>query len=338
MATEARLHRSELAVPGSKPRMLANAPGLGSDVVMLDLEDSVAPAEKEQARRLVIEALKEQDWSRTAVSVRINSIDTPWCYRDLIEVVEQAGAHVDLITIPKVGSPSDVEMIGALLTQIETAVGLRNKIGIAALVETARGLASVEQIAEACPERLEALIFGVADYAASLQAQTTRIGGAEAGYSVLTNPNGDKGRDNHWGDPWHFALARIAVACRANGLRPIDGPYGDFGDEEGYLSTARRAAVLGYEGKWAIHPSQIPLANEVFTPASALVEHNKRVVAALSEAERDGTGAVSLDGRMIDAASVRMAASVLAKVEQIEARAATPPLPGTSSPTTTEGR
>jgi len=193
------------------------------------------------------------------------------------------------------------------------------------LIETAAGMHNVDEIAAACPERMEAMVFGVADYAASLQSHTTSIGGANPYYAVLTDSDAAEGRERHWGDQWHYPLARIAVACRAHGLRPIDGPYGDFGDPEGYRTAARRAAVLGYEGKWAIHPSQIELANDVFTPDAAAAEKTRRIVAAMAEAARDGRGAVSLDGRLIDAASLRMAEVLLTKLEQIEARASTRP-------------
>jgi malyl-CoA/(S)-citramalyl-CoA lyase len=167
---------------------------------------------------------------------------------------------------------------------------------------------------------MEAMVFGVADYAASLQSHTTSIGGANPDYAVLTDANGTAERQRHWGDQWHYALSQIAVTCRAHGLRPIDGPFGDFTDPDGYLASARRAAVLGYEGKWAIHPSQIELANDVFTPDEHIVSKTHRIVAAMKEAAAQGKGAVSLDGRLIDAASIRMAQNLLAKLEQIEAR------------------
>jgi malyl-CoA/(S)-citramalyl-CoA lyase len=201
------------------------------------------------------------------------------------------------------------------------------------LIETAIGMVNVDEIATACPERMEAMIFGVADYAASIQSHTASIGGADPNYSVLTDAPGRDGpdsartgaspladRERHWGDQWHYPLSRIAVTCRAHGLRPIDGPFGDFTDPEGYLAAARRSAVLGYEGKWAIHPSQIELANEVFTPAPRLVERTRRIIDAMRDAAAEGKGAVSLDGRLIDAASMRMAENLLAKLEQIEAR------------------
>jgi malyl-CoA/(S)-citramalyl-CoA lyase len=322
--TKTRLHRSELAVPGSNVRMLEKAPALGADVVMLDLEDAVAPDEKEQARRGVIDALLEQDWSRCSVSVRINGLDTHWCYRDIVDVVEQAGDRIDAIVIPKASGAGDVHLVATLLTQIEHAMGLRRRIALAVLIETAIGMVNVDEIATACPERMEAMIFGVADYAASIQSHTASIGGVDPSYSVLTDPDGGDERERHWGDQWHYPLSRIAVTCRAHGLRPIDGPFGDFTDREGYLAAARRAAVLGYEGKWAIHPSQVPLANEVFTPAPRLVDRTRRIVEAMREAAAEGRGAVSLDGRLVDAASIRMAENLLAKLEQIEARSGQP--------------
>jgi malyl-CoA/(S)-citramalyl-CoA lyase len=313
-----RLHRSELAVPGSNVRMLEKAPDLGADIVMLDLEDAVAPDDKAQARLNIIDALREQDWSRCSVSLRINGLDTHYMYRDLVDVVEEAGDQLDTIMIPKASGAGDVHLVATLLDQIEEAVGLQHRIGICVLIETAIGMVNVDEIATACPERMEAMVFGVADYAASLQSHTTSIGGANPFYSVLTDPNGTPERHRHWGDQWHYALSRIAVTCRAHGLRPIDGPFGDFNDPEGYLAAARRAAVLGYEGKWAIHPSQIELGNEVFTPDDHIVDKTHRIIAAMKDAAAEGRGAVSLDGRLIDAASIRMAETLLAKLEQIE--------------------
>jgi malyl-CoA/(S)-citramalyl-CoA lyase len=321
-ATNARLHRSELAVPGSNVRMLEKAPELGADIVMLDLEDAVAPDDKEQARVNIIQALQTQDFRRCSVSLRINGLDTHYCYRDIIEVVEQAGQYLDAIMIPKASCAGDVHLVATLLTQIEDAVGLERRLGISVLIETAMGMVNCEEIARACPQRLEAMVFGVADYAASLQSHTMSIGGANPDYSMLADSKDGDERERHWGDQWHYALSRIAVVCRAYGLRPIDGPFGDFTDPEGYLASARRAAVLGYEGKWAIHPSQIELANQVFTPDTHIVEKTHRIISAMKEAAAEGKGAVSLDGRLIDAASIRMAQNLLAKLEQIEERKA----------------
>ena len=317
----ARLHRSELAVPGTNVRAMEKAPTLGADVVFLDLEDAVAPDDKEQARANVIEALGAHDWSRTAVSVRVNGLDTHWCYRDIVDVVESRGEVLDTLLVPKVGAPSDVEFVATLLDQIEQRSGWEaGSIGIHILIETAAGMADVEAIARARPDRLEAMVFGVADYAASVQARTTNIGGANPDYAVLTDPDATGTRETHWGDQWHFGISRMVAACRAHGLRPIDGPFGDYEDADGYRSAARRAAALGCEGKWAIHPSQVDLANEVFTPAEDEVARAERILQAMEEAAKDGKGAVSLDGRLIDAASIRMAENLMRKVEQMRAR------------------
>ena len=321
MARKDRPHRSELAVPGTNVRAMAKAPTLGADVVFLDLEDAVAPDDKEQARANVIDALLGQDWTGCAVSVRVNGLDTHWCYRDVVEVVEQAGDMLDTVLVPKVGSPSDVEFVATLLDQIEQRNGWpAGRIGIHILIETAKGMANVEAISRARPDRLEAMVFGVADYAASVRARTTNIGGANPDYAVLTDADASGARALHWGDQWHFGISRMVAACRAEGLRPIDGPFGDFEDAEGFRAAARRAAALGCEGKWAIHPSQVALANEVFTPSEAEVEKARRILEAMEQAAKDGKGAVALDGRLIDAASIRMAEQLIAKVDQIEAR------------------
>lgn len=316
MPNRDRLHRSELAVPGSNLRMLEKAPAAGADVVFLDLEDAVAPDDKIQARENIIAALRDQDWSSCAVSVRINGLDTHWAYRDVVDIVEQVGDRLDLILVPKVNRPSDLEFVAMLLDQIEAAYGL-DPIGLCALIETAPGMANVERIAETRLDRLEALSFGVADYAASTRARTVVIGGVTPEYAVLTDPDAAGERMLHWGDPWHFALSRMVVACRANGLRPIDGPFGDFNDPDGYRMAARRAAALGCEGKWAIHPSQIPLANEVFSPLPEEVDRARRILIAMEEAAAEGKGAVSLDGRLIDAASIKMAENVVARADRL---------------------
>ena len=299
-----RLQRSELAVPGSNPALFEKAAASDVDYVFLDLEDAVAPGDKIQARLNVIEGLRDIDWRGLGktISVRITGIDTHYMYRDVVDVVEQAGEHLDTILIPKVGVAADVYMVDAMVSQIEEACGLTERIGIEALIETTLGMVNVEAIAVSSP-RLEAMHFGVADYAASCRARTTNIGGLNPDYP---------------GDQWHQALSRMLVACRAYGLRPIDGPFGDFNDPDGYVDGARRAAALGYEGKWAIHPSQVALANEVFSPPAAEVDRARRILAALDEAAAEGRGAAQLDGRMIDAASARMAENVVAQAAAIE--------------------
>lgn len=296
--------------------MIEKASKAGADCVFIDLEDSVALDDKDQARKNTIEALNDLDWSSCMISVRINGLDTPYCYRDIIEVVEQAGDKLDALLVPKVGTPSDLEFVALLLSQIEQAKGYQ-AIHLTALIETALGMANVEAIAQACPDRLEALHFGVADYAASTQARTTNMGGANPAYSLLTHPDEHGRRERHWGNQWHFAMSRLVVACRAYGLRPIDGPYGDIKDTEGYLSVARSDAALGFEGKWAIHPSQIELANEVFTPHDEEVGTARRILEAMEQAANLGKGAVALDGKMIDAASIRQAQVLVDKANRI---------------------
>ncbi|MBY0351441.1 CoA ester lyase [Tabrizicola sp.] len=312
----ARLNRSELAVPGSAPQMFAKAAASDADVIFLDLEDAVAPDDKPQARRNIIKALNEIDWGRKTMSVRINGLDTHFMYRDVVDVVEQAGQRLDLIMIPKVGTAADVYAVDMLVTQIEDAMGFKKRIGFEHIIETALGMQNVSEIAGAS-KRNESLHFGVADYAASTRARTTIIGGVNPDYSVLTDRLEDGSRAVHWGDMWHYALARMVVAARANGLRPVDGPFGDFSDPDGYRAAAKRAAVLGCEGKWAIHPSQIALANAVMSPSEAEVSRANRILEAMAQAAAEGKGAVSLDGRLIDYASIRQAEVLVQKARQI---------------------
>lgn len=311
-----RLNRSELAVPGSNPKLFEKAAGSGVDVIFLDLEDAVAPDDKVQARKNIIQALNDIDWKGKTLSMRINGLDTHYMYRDLVDVLEQAKDKLDLIMIPKVGTPADVYAIDMLVSQIEAATGAKKRIGFELIIETALGMQNVNEIAQAS-RRLESLHFGVADYAASTKARTTNIGGPNPDYSVLTDKDAGGKRDIHWGDMWHYAIARMVVAARANGLRPVDGPFGDFSDADGYRAQANRAAVLGCEGKWAIHPSQIDLANEVFTPSAAEVTKAKRILEAMAEAQKQGKGAVALDGRLIDIASIKQAEVLVRKAEMI---------------------
>ncbi|MES2846813.1 MAG: CoA ester lyase [Pseudomonadota bacterium] len=302
-----RLQRSELAVPASNPTMIDKAADGPADYVFLDLEDAVAPPEKEQARRNAVQALNDIDWAAKGktVSVRINGLDTHYMYRDVVDIMEQAGSRVHTLLVPKVGVTGDLYMVEAMVNQIEQGKGYTTRVGLEALIETALGMANVEAIAQ-FGGRLEALHFGVADYAASMRARTTNIGGLNPMYP---------------GDQWHASITRMVIACRAYGLRAIDGPFGDFSDPEGYKDGARRAAALGCEGKWAIHPSQVALANEVFSPPEAEVTKARRIIEELRKAESQGKGAASLDGRMIDAASEKMANNVLVLAEAIAARA-----------------
>src|SRR5665213_1837508 len=308
-----RLNRSELAVPASEPRVFERAARGAADIVFLDLEDAVAPDHKDAARKNAIQALHDIDWSGKTISVRINGLDTKFMYRDVVDVVEQAGHKLDLIMIPKVGTAADVYALDMLVTQIERAKNITRRIGFELIIETALGMQNIGAIA-AASRRTESLHFGVADYSASIRARTTNIGGANPDYAVLT-----EGGETHWGDPWHYALSRLAVAARANGLRPIDGPFGDFSDAAGYRAAARRAGALGLEGKWAIHPSQVALANEQFTPSEKELDRARRIVVAMEQAKAAGQGAVSLDGRLIDLASIRQAEALLTKAAAVAA-------------------
>ena len=294
---KSRLQRSELAVPGSSPKMFEKALNSNADYIFLDLEDAVAPNDKIQARQNIIKALKEINWKEKGktISVRINSLDTHYMYSDLVDIVEQAGDKVDTILVPKAGTGSDVYMVDCLLTQIETNKKLKNKIGIECLIETALGMSNIKEIAKSS-ERLEALHFGVADYAASLRARTVVIGGLNPDYP---------------GDQWNHGLSQLVMTCRAYGLRAIDGPFGDFKDSQSYLNSAKRAAAIGIEGKWAIHPTQIDLANDVFSPPEKEVKKAQRIIEEIEKAKKEGKGAAQLDGRMIDAASLRMAKNII---------------------------
>ena len=300
---KSRLQRSELAVPGSSPEMFEKALNSKADYIFLDLEDAVSPMDKITARQNIIKALKDINWRENGktISVRINSPDTYYMYRDLIDIVEQVGEKLDTVLLPKAGTASDVYMIDCLLTQIETSKKLKNKIGIECLIETALGMSNIKQIAKSS-ERLEALHFGVADYAASLRARTVVIGGLNPDYP---------------GDQWHHGLSQLVMTCRAYGLRAIDGPFGDFNDPDAYIEAAKRGAAIGIEGKWAIHPSQIELANKVFSPPSSEVTKAKRILEELDKAAKAGKGAAQLDGRMIDAASARMAENIVNIDKQI---------------------
>ena len=299
-----RLHRSELAVPGSSPKMFEKAITSNADVIFLDLEDAVSPQDKIPSRQNIIKAIKEMNWKEKGktISIRINSLDTHYMYRDVIEIVEEVGEKIDTILIPKAGSASDVYMVDCLLTQIEDNKKFKNKIGIECLIETALGMSNIKEIAKSS-ERLEALHFGVADYAASLKARTVIIGGLNPDYP---------------GDQWHHGLSQLVMTCRAYGLRAIDGPFGDFNDKDAYIASAKRAAAIGFDGKWAIHPSQIDLANEVFSPPEKEVNKAIRILEELEKAANEGKGAAQLDGRMIDAASARMAENVVNINNQIK--------------------
>lgn len=308
-----RLYRSKLFVPGSRSALFEKAAAGDADVVCLDLEDSVAPPDKDHARDNIVSALNDIDWNRKLVTVRINGLDTHWCYRDVLSLVEKGGERLDAIMIPKVGNASDVYAIDMLVTQATHAVSRRKQIGLEVIIETVAGLTNIDAIAGASP-RLESLHFGSADYAASQGMRTTNIGGGNADYAILSD---GEVRERHWNDLWHYPLFRLAQAARMHGIVPIDGPFGDYSDAEGFRAQARRTAVLGCEGKWAIHPSQVALANEIYTPPAREVARAEAILATLKDAHEKGVGAVALDGVLIDAASIRQAETIVRQMQMV---------------------
>ncbi len=311
-----RLNRSELFVPGSKVDLFKKAASSNADIICLDLEDAVAPQDKEQAKKNVIQALKEVDFGNKTISIRINGLDTHYCYRDVIDVMENSGERLDLIMIPKAGVPEDVYAIDMLVTQAEDKVGRKKKIGFELIVETAMGITNIDSIISGS-ERVESLHFGYADYAASVRMRTTNIGGSNSDYSILTDESNGE-RSIHWNDMWHYPISKMTTIGRAHGLRIIDGPFGDFSDPDGFKSHARRTAILGCEGKWAIHPSQVDLANEVFTLPENEVKKAKDILEAMKKAQESGAGAATLNGKLIDAASVRQAEQIIKQTKLIE--------------------
>jgi malyl-CoA/(S)-citramalyl-CoA lyase len=311
-----RVQRSELAVPATSQRFFERAARSPADFIFLDLEDAVAPARKPEAREIAIRALNELDWGNKTLAVRINGLDTEWAHRDIIEVVSRA-PRLDLVLIPKVGTAFDVQFVDALLTGLEREAKRPKRLGIELLIETTLGLANAEAIA-ASSERLEAMIFGIGDYSIDLRTCGEIIGASDPRYAVLTTADAQGKRETHWNDQWHFALARIANACRAHGLRAIDGPYANFGDPVGYRASAERAAALGFEGKWAIHPSQLEIANEVFSPTQRELTWARHIHAKIESASAGGDGAFGQDGVLIDLAVLKRAQAILDRQAAID--------------------
>ncbi|MDD8023044.1 MAG: L-malyl-CoA/beta-methylmalyl-CoA lyase [Paracoccaceae bacterium] len=307
----ARPNRCQLFGPGSNTKLFAKMAASAADVINLDLEDSVAPNDKPQARRNIIQASHEIDWNTKYLSVRINGLDTPYWYRDIVELLEEGSERIDQIMIPKVGCAADVYAVDALITAIETAKGRTKKVSLEVIIESAAGIAHVEEIAASSP-RLQAMSLGAADFAASMGMQTTGIGGTQENYYMLRE--GAK----YWSDPWHWAQTAIVAACRTHGILPVDGPFGDFSDDEGFRAQALRSATLGMVGKWAIHPKQIALANEVFTPSDAAVLEAREILAAMEDAKARGEGATVYKGRLVDIASIKQAEVIVRQSEMIK--------------------
>jgi citrate lyase subunit beta/citryl-CoA lyase len=298
---EPRARRSELATPASNERMCEKAARSGADLVFLDLEDACAPVAKEAARGTAVAALTGCDWGRTVRAVRINGLDTPWCYGDIIEVVSGARESLDVLIVPKARSARDVWWVDVLLTQLETKLGLTTRIGLEVLIEEAEGLLNAAAIARAS-DRLEAIIFGAGDLSASLHARV------DGNFDPVSE---------YPGDFWHFARVQVLAAARAAGLDAIDAPYPAYQDPDGYRRAARQASVLGFDGKWAIHPDQIAIANEVFAPTAAEIQRAEESIATYRSAEADGVGAIGRNGMLVDAAHMRHAANVLHKASLI---------------------
>lgn len=309
-APPARANRCQLFGPGSRPAIFEKMAASAADVINLDLEDSVAPSDKDSARTNVIAAISDIEWGSKTLSVRINGLDSPFWYRDVVDLLELAGERLDQIMIPKVGCGADVYAVDALVSAIETARGRGKKISFEVIIESAAGLSHVEEIAAASP-RMAAMSLGAADFAASMGMQTTGIGGTQANYYMLHE--GQK----HWSDPWHWAQVAIVAACRTHGVLPVDGPFGDFSDAEGFRAQARRSAVLGMVGKWAIHPKQVAIANEVFTPSEEQVTEAREILAAMAEAKAKGEGATVYKGRLVDIASIKQAEVIVRQSELI---------------------
>ncbi len=309
-AAPARPNRCQLFGPGSRPAIFEKMAGSAADVINLDLEDSVAPSDKDSARDNIIQAIGDIDWGNKTLSVRINGLDTPYWYRDVVELLEKSSDRLDQIMIPKVGCAADLYAVDALVTAVERAKGRTKPIKFEVIIESAAGIAHVEEIAAGSP-RLEAMSLGAADFAASMGMATTGIGGTQENYYMIRE--GQK----HWSDPWHWAQAAIVAACRTHGVLPVDGPFGDFSDDEGFRAQALRSATLGMVGKWAIHPKQIALANEVFTPTAAAVEDARAILTAMQEATARGEGATTYKGKLIDIASMKQAEVIVKQADLI---------------------
>ena len=293
-----RPRRCTLAVPGSSQKMITKATALSVDQLFFDLEDAVAPEAKAAARAQVIHALNNQRFLAHTLSLRINDVTTPWCHDDIIDVVTHAHAQLDTIILTKATSVSDVRFVHLLLDQLEQKLGLTKRIGIECLIEEVQGLLQAEAIAS-CSDRIETLIFGVGDYAASQQMQLQSVGST----------------DGYPGDLWHYPRFKIAMAGRANGIEPIDGPYADFSDLDTTAVEAQRAQLLGMGGKWAIHPNQITAIEQTFTPSAERIAQARKQKAAYQAAQQEGRGAISVDGVMVDAASIRIIQSLLDRAD-----------------------
>ena len=301
MSRPKRLRRCQLSVPGSSEKMMTKASALDLDHVFLDLEDAVAPSAKASSRSMIVAALNDLEWKPKTVCVRINDVETQYCFDDIIEVVTGAGSKLDTIMLTKAKSAHDVMFVHLLLDQLEQKLGLEKRIGIECLIEEVEGMMNVDEIA-ACSDRLECLIFGMGDYSASQGMNLRTVGGDGGSYPP---------------DLWHYPRYKLTIACRANGIDPVDGPYANFRNSEAFRTECERSNVLGMVGKWAIHPAQIEIAQEVFSPTQAAVDAARNQKQAYIEALEQGLGAINVDGVMVDAASVRILQNTIDKADMI---------------------
>ena len=307
-----RLNRSQLFVVTTRPDSFASAAASDADVILFELEDAVPPGEKATARKNLLEALNNFDWGKKTLSMRINGLDTPYMYRDLIDVLEGPSERLDLLLVPKAGTPADIYAVDVIVTQIEQAKNRKKRLGFEIMIETAQGMANINDIARASP-RNESLHLGENDYAASMEMEMKVVGGPHPDYSILTDRDATGARERHWGDTWHYAVSRLVVAARAHGLRPIDGPFLDPDDPEGFSAAARRAAVLGCEGKWGNNNAAMQLANAAFTPSPERIERARRILRA-AEGSKEG-GVVVLDGKPLYMPAIRQAEALVRKAE-----------------------
>ncbi len=304
----ARPNRCQLFGPGSRTELFEKMAASAADVINLDLEDSVAPSDKDSARKNIIQATHDVDWGNKYLSVRINGLDTEHWYKDVIELLEGASDRLDQIMIPMVGCKEDIYAVDALVTAVEKAQGRTKPVSFEVIIETAAGIAHVEEIAAASP-RMQAMSLGYADYAASMGMATTGIGGTQKDYYMIHEGQ------TYYSDPWQYPITAIVAACRTHGVLPVDGPFGDFSDDDAYVAHAKRAATLGMVGKWAIHPKQVKLANEVYTPSEEAVAEAREILAEMEKAMANGLGAVTYKGKLIDTASMKQAEVIVNMAE-----------------------
>ncbi len=309
-----RLNRCQLFGPGSRPELFEKMASSQADVINLDLEDSVAPPSKVEARKNISKAINSVDWADKTLSVRINGLDTEYWVDDVLSLVDNSSERLDCIMIPKVGNSSDIYAVDTLVTALEKKNKRNKNLDFEIIIETAAGLENINEIALAS-DRLVAMSFGVADYAASMGMQTTNIGGTQEGYHTISE-NGERVLM----DPWHHPMVAMIAACRANGILPVDGPFGDISDQESYVAQAKRSATLGMAGKWAIHPSQVEIANKVFTPSEEAIENAKGIISAMDSAEAKGAGAAVFKGKLIDIASIKQAKVLIDQHNKIKNR------------------